>query len=240
MGKASSAKKVARAAGTGGGRTTRGRAPLTYYGVILVVVILGVAATFASRSTRLTNLATANKTAAPTVGSTENAAFAVDICGTLAPNIKTTKNPVGITTQGDGIIHIHPLKASAAGANATLGLFASSIGMKLTTTDLALPGGKDHVAGNSCHGQPAQVYVRRFAYPGAPASAGVVQGANPDSVHLDDGSEYTIAFVAPSQKGKIPPPPASVVATLTSLEAATNSTTTTAPSTTAPSTTAPG
>ena len=42
MGKASSSKKVARAAGTGGGRTSRGRTPWMYYGIIALVVILGI------------------------------------------------------------------------------------------------------------------------------------------------------------------------------------------------------
>ena len=59
MGKASSNKKVARAAGTGGGRTHRRQTPWTYFGVIALIVILGVAATISSRDRRLSQINTA-------------------------------------------------------------------------------------------------------------------------------------------------------------------------------------
>ena len=49
MGKASSSKKVARAAGTGGGRTNRGRVPWMYYLALAAVVILGTATVGQSR-----------------------------------------------------------------------------------------------------------------------------------------------------------------------------------------------
>lgn len=247
MGKASSSKKVARAAGTGGGRTARGRTPWTYYGIILAVVVLGLVGTLASRDHRLAQLNAAGSTSPPAVGSTESAAFALDVCGTLQPNLKTSKDPVGLATQGDGIIHIHPFAASAAGANATLGLFASSIGMKLNANELQAPGGKAHHDGDKCNGQPGHVYVRHFAYPGAPLTSGTLETSDPQAVHLDDGSEYTIAFVPAAQKNQIPPPASAVVTTLTNLEAAataaTSSTTTGAaptPSVSTPGTSTPG
>ena len=217
MGKASSSKKVARAAGTGGGRTPRGHKSWTYYGIILLVVILGVAGTVTSRNRRLSQINAAGKTTPPAVGSTENAAFAVDICGKFLPNIKTKKDPVGLTTQGDGIIHIHPFKASAAGKNATLGLFASSIGMTLNAGEVQVPGGKLYLDGDKCHGVPSHVYVRRFAFPGD--TNGILETVDPQTIHLSDGNEYTIAFLPASQKNKIPPPPAQVVTTLKNLEA---------------------
>ena len=243
MGKASSSKKVARAAGTGGGRTSRGHKSWTYYGIILLVVLLGVAGTVTSRDHRLNQINAAGAKTPPAVGATENAAYAVDICGRLLPNIKTKKDPVGITTQGDGIIHIHPTKASAAGANTTLGLFASSIGMQLNASEVQEPGGKLYVDGNKCNGTTAHVYVRHFAFPGD--TKGVLETIDPQNIHLDDGSEYTIAFIPASQKNKIPPPVPAVVTNLTNLEAqaAGGSSSTTAPARTpsplSPATTLP-
>lgn len=209
-----------------------------YYGVILLVVALGVAGTWVSRNNRLAQINAAGNSTPPAVGSTENAAFAVDICGKIQPNIKTNKDPVGITTQGDGIIHIHPYKASAAGKNATLGLFARSIGMKLDPNELQVPGGHLYQDGDKCNGVASYVYVRQFAYPGD--TVGTLVNGDPRNVHLSDGNEYTIAFLPSSDKNKIPPPPASVVKTLTTLMAqAQASSTTTAPSASTPSSSTP-
>ena len=67
MGKASSSKKVARAAGTGGGRTHRGRTPWTFFSLLAVVAILGILGTWASRDRRLSEINTAGATTPPTV-----------------------------------------------------------------------------------------------------------------------------------------------------------------------------
>ncbi len=227
MGKASSSKKVARAAGTGGGRTARGRTPWTFYGVILLVVVLGLVGTVASRDRRATQINTSGNNTPPAVGSTNNAAFAVDICGTLQPNVKVSKDPVGLTTQGDGIIHIHPYKATAAGKNATLGLFASSVGIKLNASELQLPGGKLYIDGDKCEGQAGHVYVRHYAFPQATQASGTLETSDPQTIHLEDGSMYTLAFVPSAEKKKIPLPPVSVIKTLVGLEAAATAATST-------------
>jgi hypothetical protein len=227
MGKASSSKKVARAAGTGGGRTSGGRTPWSYYGVIAVVVVLGILGTYASRQHRNSQIAGAGNVA-PTVGGTAwNEAFAVYECGKFVPNIKTTKDPVGLTTQGDGIIRIHPFVKSAAGKNATLGKFASSIGMRLNAAELQIPGGHLYHDGDSCEGKPGHVYVKQFAYAGDPV--GVLQNTDPSRVLLADQQMLTIAFVPTSAKSTIPAPPASVQTALKAVAASSSSTATTTP-----------
>src|ERR1700761_1349228 len=166
MGKASSSKKVARAAGTGGGRTSRGRTPWMYFSVIALIVVLGVLGTWSSRDTRLAKINGQGDTA-PTVGTVWNEGYAVYACGKFLPAITHAKNPEGITTgNGDGIIHIHPTVKAAAGKNATLGKFASAVGMKLNAAQLQVPGGKHYLDGDSCQGKPGHVYVRQFAYIG--------------------------------------------------------------------------
>src|SRR5579875_2466563 len=166
MGKASSAKKVARAAGIGGGRTSRGRRPWAYYSVVALIVVLGVVGAWQSRNNRLAQINANGTGSPPAVGSTSEAAFAVDICGKFQPNIKPTKDAVGLTTNGDGIIHMHPYTKAAAGKNATLGLFASSIGLTLNAAEVQMPGGHLYLNGDKCGGTPAYVAIRHFLYPG--------------------------------------------------------------------------
>ncbi|MHB1533555.1 MAG: hypothetical protein ACYC1D_02910 [Acidimicrobiales bacterium] len=238
MGKASSSKKVARAAGTGGGRTTRGRTPWTYYGVIFVIVLVGVVGTVTSRNRHLA-LINQGGNVAPTIGTSWHEALAIDVCGKVLPPIKTTKDPYGLTTRGDGIIYIAPTVKSAAGENATLGKFASSIGMKLNAAELQVPGGKLYQDGDPCNGKASHVYVKQFAY--VNDTVGQLLNVDPSSVKLKDQQMLTIAFVPASQKNKIPPPPASVQKKLQSLAAPSTpaSTTTTPPAVSIPATTTP-
>lgn len=240
MGKASSNKKVARAAGTGGGRTAGGRIAWPYYGVLALVAVLGIAGTVVSRSSYHDKINAKGGTP-PTVGTTWNEGYAVYACGKFVPNIKLSKDPDGITTQGDGIIHIHPTTKSAAGKNATLGKFASSVGMKLNAGELQVPGGTLYRDGNQCNGKTAHVYVTQFAFIGS--TSGQVQNTDPRNVMLQDQALVTIAFVPNGQEASIPAPPAPVQTALQKLAPASKPATTTpgapTPSTPAPSTPAP-
>ena len=170
MGKASSSKKVARAAGTGGGRTNRGSTPWAYVGLIALIVVVGAALTFTSRNRdiNLKNSATdQNATVQPTVGGTAwNEGFGVYICDRFVPAIKAASDAEGLTTDGDGIMHIAPKVKAAAGRNATLGEFARSIGMTITASDIQVPGGKRYSNGDDCNGRAAKVYIKQFAFAG--------------------------------------------------------------------------
>lgn len=234
MGKASSSKKVARVAGTGGGRTARSNTPWAFVAVLALVVVLGVAGTVTSRfryERQLASKTSANAKAAPTVGGTPwNEGYVVDICGHLIAPIKAPVTKSGISTDGNGVIHIAPKVASAAGKNATLGVFASSVGMTLSATQLGVPGAKVYTNGDLCSGKAGTVYVKQYPYAGDPV--GTLARANPTGILLADDSLVTLAFVPSSQSSKIPAPPASVQAALKSAVAAASPTTTTAPTTT--------
>jgi hypothetical protein len=239
MGRASSSKKVARAAGTGGGRTSGRRIPWGYYGVIALIVVLGLVGTVVSRQRRENQVAQAG-TVQPTVGGTPwNEAFAVYECGKFAPNITVKSDPHGIRSQGDGIIHISPKTKSVAGKNATLGVYTSAVGMKLSPAELKLPGGKAYDDGDTCEGGKGHVYVKQFPYAGAPT--GTLLKGDPGEIRLADQEELVVAFVPSSKSKTIPGPPADVVANLKKLAASTTTTTTT--TTTVPgatTTTVPG
>jgi hypothetical protein len=65
----------------------------------------------------------------------------VYICDHWAPNVPLFESVDGIHTHGDGVIHIHPFTANAAGPNATLGFFIKAIpgGFKVSATELKFP-----------------------------------------------------------------------------------------------------
>jgi hypothetical protein len=243
MGKASSNRKVARAAGIGGGRTYRGRTPWTYFGVIALIVILGLVGTVTSRDRRLSQINQKGGTQ-PTVGTTWHEGYAVYECGKFEPAITKAKDPQGITTDTAGIILIQPKVKAAAGHNATLGKFSSAAGMKLNAAELQVPGGTLYQDGATCEGQPGHVYVKQFGYAGATVGQ-LYNGAkhqlaklDPRDVPLQDQALITIAFVPASDASKIPPPPDYVNTNLNASGTSSTSTTTT-PATTATTTTVP-
>jgi hypothetical protein len=246
MGKASSNKKVARAAGIGGGRTYRARTPWTYFGVIALIVVLGIVGTVSSRDRRLSQINGRGGTP-PTVGTTWHEGYAVYECGKFADAITKASNPQGITTNTPGVILVQPKVKAAAGKNATLGKFASAAGIKLNAAELQIPGGTLYQDGSTCQGQPGHVYVKEFAYAGATVGKlyngkpGQLPKLDPRDVPLKDQVLVTIAFVPASDASKIPPPPDYVNTNLNNSGTSSTSSTTTPPATTpgtAPPTTA--
>jgi hypothetical protein len=249
MGKASSSKKVARAAGLGGGRTY-GRPNYTYYLGLAVLIVLGFLGVYNATQYRDTQVNAAG-TSAPTVGQSPPwyQGYAVEACGKLLAYVPTNKDPYGITTKQAGIITISPTVKAAAGHNATLGKFASSIGMTLNAAQLQLPGGHLYQDGQTCNGKPGHVYVMTWSTPQEPAADGVLQNSksadnscNPDcnsGALLRNNWLVTMAFLpapAKDQTLTVLQPPASVISKLTTLVAAAANTTTTAAGATVPTT----
>jgi hypothetical protein len=242
MGKASTNKKVARAAGTGGGRTSRGRTPWAYYLVLAVIVILGTAMVYTSRQHRLGNINSAGATTPPRVNQDNwHVGYAIYECtsataGRFLPPITNQHSNHGISTKGDGVIYISPTSKSVAGQNATLDKFASAVGMTLNAGELKSPGGHDYRDGDSCGGKPGRVQVQVFS--STTDTNGTLSTQDPALVRFRDGSLFTIAFVP---KGtRIPPPPEAVITNLAKVAGATPATTpSTAPTATTPATTTP-
>jgi hypothetical protein len=247
MGKASSSKKVARAAGISGGRAYRRHTPWGFFGVIALIVILGVAGTVASRQRRLNQINSAGASQEPKVGTVWNEGYAVYECGKFAPAISTkSPNPEGITTRLAGVILIAPNTNSAAGKNATLGKFASAVGMTLNAAELQVPGGKLYQDGDSCQGKPGHVYVKQYndvgdttgkLYNGASKPIPQLPKLDPRNVPLANQALLVVAFVPSSQASNIPLPPKYVYTNLQSVAAQSTTSTTTAPTTTLPKTT---
>lgn len=162
MGRASSSKKVARAASTGGGRTTRGARPLGWYAAIVLVVVLGVSGIVFSRAERRQELAVGTNLTPPVAGRDHwHSAYGVYLCDEFAPPITDERGPKGVHTHADGIIHNHPSVRSASGSKSTLSLYADAVRMTLTDSEIRLPGGKSYKEGETkCGGKEGIVQVK--------------------------------------------------------------------------------
>ncbi len=116
MGKASSAKKVARAARAGGRVSTGQPRSLLFPGVLIAVIVLGMTLVVYAREDRQND----DLGGVPQLGDHIHQAFAINVCGEFLPVVPEFESQVGIHTHGDGVIHIHPFSQLGVGANATL------------------------------------------------------------------------------------------------------------------------
>jgi hypothetical protein len=206
MGKASSAKKVARAARTGGGRTRRGTSSMLWPGLMALVVILGTAGIVYSRDQRQPDNTRPLPAANGVAGDHWHAALGVDICGTFAPNIPDSgTDPLGIHTHGDGVVHIHPFSTTASGKRAKLSVFFDTVGADISASKIKLPNDDTtHKNGQSCQSGPATVQTKVWDSRD-PSDQGRIVPGNPADIRPTDGMLITIAFVPAGTD--IPRPP---------------------------------
>jgi hypothetical protein len=245
MGKASSAKKVARAARAGGRRSAGARQRnLLFPGLIVLIVVLGVGLiTYAANDRK-------NDDQVPPVAHQDHwhAAYGVYICDQFLPAIPEFESPDGIHTHGDGVIHIHPFTESASGDNADLGVFLDAAGIELDNDSLTVAGetyteGED-TCGEGDQAQDGQLIVAQWKDVQTTDNNPARIETDFSDIHFaDNGEGYVIAFV-PEDEDIPKPESAANLAELGAVDAA-DVTSTTAPggggggeSTT--STTAPG
>jgi hypothetical protein len=205
MGRASSAKKVARAA-RAGGRGARGgqRRSLLFPATVSIVCVLGVLLIGYAR--------TQDEAEAVSPGLTDHwhAAYGVRICGEWVDPFQNLGDPNGIHTHGDGAIHIHPGAAeqvAKAGDDATLGVFFEAIGGELTDDSITLQDGTTYTEGeDQCGGEDAELRVGYWANAteAADTDPQIFEDDLADISFQNDREAYTIIF-GPSD-ADIPPP----------------------------------
>jgi hypothetical protein len=196
MGKASSSKKIARAAKAGANvRAVRERPKLAYPLGIFAILVIGTLLVVYARGER--TAATDVGSEPPTVGQNWQQAYGVDVCGTFAPALTSQSGAAnGVSTNGDGIINVQPQNGKQAGANARLSLFADSVGMKLGSDSITMPDGTEYKNGYDCGGKPAKVTVTRWGNVLDPASVGQVFDKNFGDIRFNsDDSAFTFAVV---------------------------------------------
>jgi hypothetical protein len=209
MGKASSSKKVARAARAGGRTAGSKQRNLLFPGVIGVIMVLGVAlVAFAANDRK------SETDVAPVLGDHWHAAVGFYICDQFEPDIAEFESRVGIHTHGDGVIHIHPSSAAGAGENATLGTFLEDTDVDLSDNELTigtneLPDGKQtwKEGEDQCDGKDAELVVAKWDdVSDENAKPALITGGLADIRFRGDGEGYTIAFM-PEGDTDIPKPP---------------------------------
>lgn len=223
MGKASSNKKVARAAKAGGKARSAGERNLLFPAVLAVVVVLGTLLVVYAREER-----SAEALKRPIAFEDHwHASHAFYACDAFLPDLPEYMPPQnrGIHAHGDALIHIHPFSTARSGELATLRNFIADGGEVLGGGDqieddrLGVPGGETYVEGeDSCDGVDGDPIVQVAVWDTGFAA---INGQEPDRIVTEDfgsirfekdGEVYTIAF-AP-RDAEIPPPPQAKVESL--------------------------
>lgn len=209
MGKASSNKKIARAARAGGGRVSSGQPrSLLFPGSLVLVVVLGLSLVVYAREDRQND----DMGGVPQLGDHIHQAIAFDVCGEFLPNLPEFESDVGIHTHGDGVMHIHPFSQLGVGANATLGRFlddAEDAGVEVSLSDSKLDylGEETKEGDTKCEGVDDPIF--RMAYwenvQDAASEPQVISGEFTDFKTTKDGGGITIFYG--DRDADIPKPP---------------------------------
>ena len=203
MGKASSNKKVARAAKAGGGRArAAGERNLLFPASLLVVVVLGTLLVLYARDNR-----SAEALEPPLIGDHWHAAVGFYVCDEFVTPLAEFSGAGGIHTHGSsGLLHIEPSSSAAAGENATLqnaledAQEALGGGKGLSDDALGVPGGDSYVEGeDTCDdvdGDPiVQVAVWDSRKEAENGEEPAVLTENFDLIRFgNDGEVFTVAF----------------------------------------------
>lgn len=206
MAKGSIGKQVARAAATGGGRTSRGEIPIGFYSVLAAVSILGI---FVVGYSRYEGQHPVSKPVVhPVIGDNWNFAFGVYDCKSFLPNLPSAKAPsnAAFTTTGNGIINLSPKVAADEGKGATLGKLSRDYsGLKFSSNSVTFPGKGTVTSGAQCNGKPTQ--LETAVWTSLLDTKPKIYSGNPSSVVISANDELvTVGFVP---KGSSLPEPSS-------------------------------
>ena len=238
--KSAAGKWVSRVGASGGGKAYKKTRPGNYYGVLAIIVILGLASVVFARY-EYRHPSTSTSGPEPRIGTTWYSALAIDDCGTPLPYLNpdpTYKG--GFTVLSNNVIKVSPVSAADAGDNATVSQFAAEFpGLIASSTELAVPtatGTSDAATtyhnGDSCGpktkyaGQSGHIiyaYWRNFGQK-EPSTT-----TNPSSIKFSQYLRVTMAFVP---NGVTPNAPSQKTVNSMVLAATTTVTTTTTPVTT--------
>ena len=162
MARPTSSKKVSRAAQTGGGRTTRGTQSWLYWALIVGIVVLGITGLWFSRVDRRREFAAA-ATGVPPIARQDHwhTAYGIYICDQFIEPITDQRDPEGIHTHADGVIHVHPFVSRSSGENAKLSKVFDAVQLDLSDSEIEVPGGETYNEGDDeCDGEPGVMQLK--------------------------------------------------------------------------------
>jgi hypothetical protein len=197
MGKASSSKKVARAARTAGkpGQSKNWVWPVVMSGVVLLglgLVVLSVLGRDQAEA------------GPPEPGDHWHAAYGINVCGEWLPPLQDIRSDqTGIHTHADGLIHMHPFSSRFGGANANLATFGGETGLELAEGEMTLPDGTTYADGDECDGEEGELTLTVWDSADA-EEARTVEG-DPADYAPQDGEVVVLSFQPAG--AEIPKPP---------------------------------
>lgn len=238
MAKSATGKLVSRIGASGGGKAYKKSRPGNYYGVLFVIVILGLTSVVFSRY-EYQNPTAAAKGPAPQPGTTWFAALSINNCGTQITLPADPNYKGGFVVMANNVIRISPVGSADSGTHATLGQFANEyVGMTASSSTLAIPSATGVAqASTTFHNNTAcaagtkyagQTATLRYAYwknLNVPDSKPIIT-TDPSSIKFTPDMRVTMAFLPASVK-ITPPSQSTVSAMLTDAASATGATTTT-------------
>lgn len=200
MGKASSSKKVARAARAGGRTTSGPKRQLGYPIAIVAILVVGVLVVVLARGTNQEAAAVS-----PTIGEHWHASYGIYVCDAfLEPLTDQVDDTTGLHTHGDGLVHIHPFNSGAAGTNATFSKWGETTGIEFSSDGFTV-GGTTYDDGYDCGGEPAVVSAYVWQADDTSAAPTVIPADQIGDFHFDqDRLAITLAVVP--EGTEVPPP----------------------------------
>ncbi len=222
MGKASSAKKVARLAQKGKGRKVRFQGGTLFPALIVGIAVVGAALIVYSRAS------IPNQNIPPTVEDHWHASYGFYACDEWLPDLQGVKEEqdsagqlisdgfrrTGIHSHDDGVIHWHPFSSEATGRNAKLGVFLDVYGIKLSDGKLELPADQGGAVyeedstqctdadGKSVDGELVVYAFEAFDTP----DKFTTYITNFDDIRLtQDGMAFAVVFAPAGTKAELPP-----------------------------------
>ncbi|MCC5953320.1 MAG: hypothetical protein JJU45_14595 [Acidimicrobiia bacterium] len=190
MGKASSAKKVAKVARASGG-PGRERVKLGFPMAIFAIFVLGTLGVVWGRG-EASQVSAEN----PSVGDHWHNAYGIYICGEWQPPFSDVgPDTTGLHTHDDGLIHIHPFSRAAAGERSTWGLFGEMVGLNIDDDSFTMPGGETYRDGYECPDGEAEVALYHWV---AGEDEPTVITSGLADVRIDNDFDlWTLAVVTP-------------------------------------------
>ena len=122
----------------------------------------------------------------------------------MRPKIIVERDPDGIHSHGDGLIHIHPFNSSATGRRAQLGKCFEAFGGYISDSAIRLDTGEVIEEGFDCGGRPAVLTVARFDAQDREREPQLYTEDLADIRFLKNLEAFTIGFLP---IGETPPPP---------------------------------
>ena len=197
MGKASSAKKVARLASKGKGKKIRFQGGTLFPSVIVAVLVIGLGLVAYARS------GTSSANEPPTTNDHWHVSYGFYVCDKYPQYFK-----YGVHSHDDGVIHWHP-QALATGARAKFGVFLDVYGVKVSNTKLQFPsdqesGAKYEEGKDKCNGKDATLKAYVWdQYDNANKKKMLIADFNNIRIKKD-GMVVVLAFVADDANVPLP------------------------------------